>query len=325
MLDEMLTRVAQEFAYERGQNFKGSKFGNFVRRDIATEAKNILSFLPNEMTCKASVGNGKWAAIPWLAFFDPLITTSATRGYYVVYLINPQTQTIYLSLNQGTTAIDREFGIKKGREILKRRALDIRERISDFSSKFDTDPIELGSEADLPTGYQAGHAFGRKYESGSIDSSQFSMDLNTMLAAYGALVDRGGTTPTEAMLEETNSTDIEETRKYILSRRIERSPRVRKQVLAAKDCICEGCGLNPKIDYRYTGKLDASPLDVHHAKPISGLAEGETRRYRIPHDFLILCPNCHRMIHKQKDPADLKLLKRQIGFRYARDVGFDEL
>lgn len=322
MLSEMLSRVAKEFVYARGKPFSNSEFGNFVRKDVAQEAKKSLLFLPFDLTLKASVGNGNWAAVPWLAFFDPLITISATQGFYVVYLINPQTQTIYLSMNQGTTAVDNEFGISAGREVLRRRAKDMTIRVSEYAKDFDDSPIDLGSTARLPSGYEAGHAFGRKYSAENNDPKGFNSDLEKMLYAYEALVNRGGLMPSDAMSEEAGSLSIEETRTYVLSKRIERSKRVRRQVLAKRGAICEGCGLNPKIDYRYSGKVDNTPLDVHHSKPLFGMAEGETRRYKIPEDFLVLCPNCHRMIHKQDDPTQLKQLKRSIGFRYIRDVGF---
>jgi hypothetical protein len=78
MLHEMLSRLAKEYAYERVKPFANSDFGNFVRHDIAIEAKKRLIFWPYDLNVKASVGAGVWAAVPWLAFFDPLVTTSAT-------------------------------------------------------------------------------------------------------------------------------------------------------------------------------------------------------------------------------------------------------
>lgn len=81
LLLEGLKRLTREFVYERGKAYGGSEFANWVRRDLAIEAKKYLIFLPHELNVKASVGAGNWAAVPWLAFFDPLITTSATKGF----------------------------------------------------------------------------------------------------------------------------------------------------------------------------------------------------------------------------------------------------
>lgn len=320
MLHDMLARLAKDYAYERAKPFANSAFGNFVRHDIAIEAKKRLIFLPHDLTVKASVGAGVWAAVPWLAFFDPLVTQSATSGFYVVYLINAQAQEIVLSLNQGTTAVYQEFGEVRGQVILSRRAVDIRDRILNHSSAFDSKPIDLGSEATLPKGYMAGHAFGRTYSATAIDPNSFYADLEKMLDAYASLVDRGGTTPTDTMMEESGLASIEETRRYVLSRRIERAPNVRRAVLERRGIICEACGLDPKKHLNFSGVVSAAPVDVHHSQPIHHLSEGESRRYKIPEDFLVLCPTCHRMIHKQLDPSDLASLKNSIKFIHAEKL-----
>lgn len=322
MLADQLSRLAKEYTFERAKPFTGSKFGDFVRHDIALEAKKLLLFWPFELKVKASVGQGVWASVPWLAFFDPLITETATKGFYVVYLINPDAQTITLSMNQGTTAIYNDFGQSRGRDVLKRRARDMADRVPEFVKYFSEEPIDLGSEAGLPAGYEAGHAFGKTYKAGAIVDNQLSEDLHQMLLAYEALVNRGGTTPSEVMQEEANGKDIEETRRYVLSQRIERSPKVRKDVLKAKPPICECCGLDPQRDYGFNGPAHETPLDVHHAAPLHGLAEGETRRYRIPDDFMVLCPTCHRMIHKIGEPSNLAKLKQKLRFKIAREVGY---
>lgn len=322
MLANHLSRFAKDYTYERVKPFTGSQFGDFVRHDIAIEAKKLLLFWPFDLKVKASVGQGGWASVPWLAFFDPLITETATKGFYVVYLINPDAQTIILSMNQGTTAIINDFGQSRGRDVLKRRARDMADRIPEFAKHFSEDPIDLGSEAGLPTGYEAGHSFGKSYKADSLTEDELVADLHQMLLAYEALINRGGTIPSEMMQEQAHGKDIEETRRYILSQRIERSPKVRRDVLNARPPICECCGLDPNRDYGFNGPARKTPLDVHHAAPLHGLAEGETRRYKVPDDFMVLCPTCHRMIHKIGEPSDLAKLKQMLRFKIAREVSY---
>lgn len=312
MLSNLLTEVAISYSHERTKSFANSAFGNFVRHDVAIAAKKRLTFLPYDLKVKASVGAGNWASVPWLGFFDPLITVSATKGFYVVYLVNAQTEEIFLSLNQGTTAAYQSYGEKNGREYLKRTAVEIAARVSSFANQFDIDAIDLGSEDSLPLGYMAGHAFGRKYHAANLNSELFSSDFELMLKAYEALINLGGTTPSEVMMEEAEATSVVESRQYILSRRIERAPHVRLPVLSSRGAICEACGLDPKIKYNYVGPLKNTPLDVHHSNPIFAMKEGETRRYKIPDDFLVLCPTCHRVIHKQFDTSDIARLKATI-------------
>jgi 5-methylcytosine-specific restriction enzyme A len=325
MLSDALSHVANVYSNERAKPFAKSEFGNYVRHDLAIEAKQKLILWPFDLKVKASVGAGNWASVPWLGFFDPLVTESATKGYYVVYLINPQDQTIVLSMNQGTTDVYNEFGQLRGRSVLKRRAIDMAERVPEFSKLFSCDPIVLGSEDSLPAGYEAGHSFGRVYRANQVTEKALIDDLHQMLLAYEMLINRGGTTPTDVMQEESGFDDIEETRRYVLSRRIERSPKVRKAVLAARNPICECCGFDPVRDFGYKGTGAQTPLDVHHAAPLNGLAEGESKRYKVPVDFLVLCPTCHRMIHKQDDVSDLSLLKSKLRFKLMRETSYPML
>lgn len=322
MLSEMLARMAIDTSYERAKPFKGSDFGNFVRHDVAMEAKKAVSLWPYDLTVKASVGAGNWAAVPWLAFFDPIETNTATKGTYVVYLINPIEQTVILSLNQGATEMYKEFGAVKGRKALARRAEAMADRVADYTKYFSRDAITLSSQEDLPLGYEAGHAIGKTYSLEELSQDGFMADLQHMLEAYAALIDRGSHMPIDMMFAQSGSTDINETRRYVLSRRIERSANVRNTVIAQRGAVCECCGFDPKKHFGYAGPIQNSPLDVHHARPLSSLREGETRRYTVPDDFLVLCPTCHRMIHKQDDPADLKALKNRLRFTIAQDASY---
>lgn len=316
----MLAKISKEFMFERAKAFKNNDLANFIRRDLVEEAGKGLIFRSEEYKLKGSPGAGNWAAVPWLGFFDPLITESAQKGFYVVFLINVQSEDIYLSLNQGTTAVYKEFGEPRGRDILRRRAQDIRDRLSDFEKTLPVNAISLGSDESLPAGYEAGHAMGTVFHSSNINQMELDAALDTALNAYQKLIDRGGLTPSDSMLEQAGSNDIEESRRYVLSRRIERSPKVRREVLSRVECICQACGLDPVIDYSYKGKPINTPLDVHHLVELQGLAEGESKRYKVPDDFAVLCPSCHRMIHKQSDPADVQKLKRAIKFKHMREV-----
>ena len=91
--------------------------------------------------------------------FDPAITTSATEGYYVVYLFHVGEPIVHLSLNQGTTKVRAEFRART-REILKDRADLMRKRVAEFAPALPVSEIDLGSDARLPGDYVAGHARG---------------------------------------------------------------------------------------------------------------------------------------------------------------------
>ena len=95
-----------------------------------------------------SAGEENWAEVPWLAAFDPVVTDSATRGYYVVYRFHVSESIVHLSLNQGTTAVREEFGAT-ARQVLSERAAFIRQRLPDFVLRLSETQIALGSNARL--------------------------------------------------------------------------------------------------------------------------------------------------------------------------------
>ena len=79
-----------------------NEFGNFVRHDIAGELRRIAKGVNNIYTSKGSVGQTKWTPVPWIAIFDERITNKATAGEYIVYLLNSETQELYLTFNQAS-------------------------------------------------------------------------------------------------------------------------------------------------------------------------------------------------------------------------------
>jgi len=136
----------------------------FIRQEAANAVEGALGELGAGLLVEGSAGAGNWAAVPWISVFDPAITTSATRGYYVVYLFQVSDSLVHLSLNQGTTAVREEFG-NRAREILQDRADLMRKRVAEFADSLPIAKIDLGSSARLPGDYAAGHALGASYES----------------------------------------------------------------------------------------------------------------------------------------------------------------
>jgi len=318
-LAPLLKEVSENFAYERAKPFSENALAIKIRHDLKEAAKSKIIYRKDQYIIKGSAGAGNWAAVPWLGFFDPIITESAQQGFYVVYLFNIQTGEVFLSLNQGTTAAQREYGARYT-DVLRRKAQDIRDRLSDKLPDFSVTEISLGSPAPLPIGYEAGHALGAKYDCKSLSEEQLTEDLHLLLDVYQTLISRGGLLPTEVMMDTTGAHTLEECRNYTLSLRIERSKKVRRSVLSCVEPICQACGLNPFIDYGYSGSVEKVPLDVHHLKPLFELAEGVTTRYRVPDDFAVLCPTCHRVAHQMEDPGNIGELKRHIRFAHMREV-----
>lgn len=78
-----------------------------------------------------------------------------------------------------------------------------------------------------------------------------------------------------------------------------------KSILGYK---CEACGTDMSAIY---GKLGQNYIELHHKVPYSDMNENETRMLT-DKEFCVLCPNCHRMIHKLPNAGDIDLLTRII-------------
>lgn len=79
-----------------------------------------------------------------------------------------------------------------------------------------------------------------------------------------------------------------------------------KRILKEKlGYTCQACGL--KMSEKY-GNIGANYIELHHKVPYSQLQENDNRLLNV-NDFCVLCPNCHRMIHKLENAGDIKLLK----------------
>lgn len=84
-----------------------------------------------------------------------------------------------------------------------------------------------------------------------------------------------------------------------------------KDIKAIKEYLgytCMACGLDPIKEY---GEDKKGIMEAHHKNPYSEMNEGEIREVK-PDDFLILCPNCHKLIHKLDSPNDLEELKKLV-------------
>ena len=70
------------------------------------------------------------------------------------------------------------------------------------------------------------------------------------------------------------------------------------------ELFCESCGLRPVPTYGH-------PLvDAHHRLPLSQYAAAG-KMSTAPSDFAILCPSCHRAVHKHMD-CDIKAVKAAL-------------
>ncbi len=315
-LRETLQTILSDYPAAKTAPLEGHALAQFIRGDSEVAVQDALGELGTGLVVEGSPGQGQWAAVPWISIFDPAITTSATSGYYVVYLFHASAPIVHLSLNQGTTKVREEFG-GRAREILRDRADLMRKRVAEFAQALPVSKIELGPEARLPGDYVAGHALGKTYALEALPSeTQLRADVQSIVGAYRALTYRGGidadvetqTDVTEEFGKPAN-TSITETRKYAYHRKVERNRTAAKQAKKFHGTVCQACDLD--FEKRY-GAIGKGFIEAHHLKAISTLEEGVAVTYDVAADFAVLCANCHRMIHRSDDPSNLSLFKKNL-------------
>lgn len=315
-LRETLQRILTDYPDAVTAPLEGHSLAQFIRGEAAENVSAALGELGAGLVVEGSPGQGNWATVPWISVFDPAITTSATRGYYVVYLYHAHYPAVHLSLNQGTTAVRKEFH-GRAREILKDRADLMRKRVGDFAEKLPVHAIDLGSMARLPGDYVAGHALGVSYSLEALpDEATLRADLQTMVRAYRALAYRGGIdadVETQTDLSDEfgipQSASVIETRKYAYHRKIERNRTAARAAKKFQGTRCQACDLD--FAERY-GVIGNGFIGAHHLKAISTLEEGVAVTYDIAADFAVLCSNCHRMIHRCADPSNLPAFRAVV-------------
>ncbi len=111
----------------------------------------------------------------------------------------------------------------------------------------------------------------------------------------------------DALSAEEDSEQYEgvKTRRY--TSRYERNPKLRADAVRIHGTTCQVCGFDFEDVYGSRGR---DFIEVHHRKPISTL--GASTRVNPRTDMVVLCSNCHRMIHRRKQdvltPEQLKQL-----------------
>lgn len=309
-LNAALTLFLEEYPTAKKQSLAGNPVAEFIRRDVPEAIQAIIGDKRRYLT-RASVGQGNWAKVPWAAVFDRLITDTAQDGYYVVYLVKEDFTGIYLSLNQGVTTVKKQYGVD-AKKALRVRASDYLARIGSVADDLVCGPINLEAQTQSGLGahYEQGAICSTFYEKGNIpDDTTLVADLRQFTDYYFTLVARESSLFDSIQKEEDEGEyQWEDLRLLRMHKRIERN---RKLVADVKKCLgstCQAC--RARLEEIY-GSIAEGYIEAHHLVPLSVL-----KGKRIPlsprRDFAVLCPNCHRMIHRSDYVSDVKAFRHRI-------------
>ena len=300
----------------RDPAFKGSPLISLLAAEIPGALRKAIPKIGSRYKSEGSAGQGGWTHTPWVAILDPAVTTSVEEGFYVVYLLSMGRQRLYLSLNQGCTTLKDSIGIPGARDELKRRADIMWSRVSSKAVRLKRINMDLNVRPSIWRGklYEAGLIAGLQYDTKSLPSEEVLVgDLKEALALYRHINKSGGWEAEDDIIRDAEADgvnkSIEQAKRYRQHRAIERQPshsRIVKRILGTR---CMGCSFELGELY---GRIGEGYIEAHHLVPLASLKTDELVHFDPEKDFAVLCPNCHRIIHRMDDVSDIEGLRALV-------------
>lgn len=181
LIDEVLTNYTKS----KNEVFKGNHMGQILRNDLPNKIIKLLSLNKSTYTVTGSVGQGQWAEIPWVSVFLNDITSTATNGYYIVYLFRSDMSGVYLSLNQGWTYFKNKYGTSNAKQKIIETSKIVRNHLFPLPDKFNLYTIDLLVSGPLGKGYELGHICGCYYDAINLpNTKKLITDLKDLLYEY---------------------------------------------------------------------------------------------------------------------------------------------
>lgn len=280
-----------------------------VVKELAAALRDALD--NDAYQVRGSVGQTTWAETPWVAAFDRLVTDSAQRGHYIVFLFHPAGEGVYLSLNQEVTEARGASGDHRAR--LRAQAKRMRSLCSDQTvNDLISGPINLAGRGARTRGYEVGNVAAVYFQATAIPVDA------VMLAYVQRFLDLYATVTSGLDAEDAVSDPDApagtrgrglESRRYRWHLRAEgRNSAVARRAKEMHGYRCQVCG---RDFFQELGDLGKRCIDAHHLTPFSEL-DSRPRHLDPETDYAVVCSNCHRMLHSETPPLLPAELRRQL-------------
>lgn len=212
-LQRLLQEITSSWVVAKSETFAKHRIHeSFVA--LRNEIDGIVAGLglENDFVVKQSRGAGNWADVPWVAILETKETTSTQNGIYPVLLFRADGSGVYLSLNQGTTAPQKELGSVRAR----RRAADIAKKVRTALPEVESwgDPqIDLKASTNLGKSYEPSNISARFYKVNEIPpDEEIQKDIEDITRYYVQVLERKdeilGSGDTQSDAETTLNTDV---------------------------------------------------------------------------------------------------------------------
>ncbi|TCS96630.1 MrcB family domain-containing protein [Hazenella coriacea] len=346
-MKEVFTTILRNYISEAKSNFGGNKIGEFVRSFAVEEVKEKASIDSSQYCIKGSVGQGNWAEIPWILISDKGITTTATKGYYIVYLFRADMSGVYLSLNQGWTYYKEKYRTTDGRHKIELVSDKWKEILNSPLNDFSFEPIDLHCTKSLGKGYELGHICGKFYETGKIPNNTVLVnDLRNLIGVYREIKGyMGGKEFSEindliiankfilSLSEFSYQANIDRSKPSVTPEKPQKRPkrkltngieewerneRISKEAIHKAGYVCE---YNPEHRTFVSNVTGKNFVEAHHLIPLAKQGEFQYS-LDVPGNIISLCPNCHRAIHLATPEQNQKIIKKLYHSRKDKLVSY---
>jgi 5-methylcytosine-specific restriction protein A len=326
MIRDSLIRVANDFLLETQKPMKGSSFQHFVSVEIPELFNGIFSYGMNYVSWRASVGLGRWSEIPWIAALDGRVTSTTQAGFYVVLLYSVDCEELYLGMQLGTENLRKEYGAQQSRLIMADKNAEITSFVDSAfpNHTFQNIRPDLQGKSQRTNSYEDAFSIGTYYHLNELpEETVLRKDISSLLQIYQALVAAylNGETLQEQgdePIAETQPLSLRVTEKaqYKIHKSYERNSRAAREAKRFHGFVCQGCGFDFEAFY---GELGKGYIEAHHVIPLSQLLPGEQLQYNVETDFVVLCSNCHSIVHRQMPPISIPELRKIIHLKRAEN------
>lgn len=351
VIRDQLLYILDNYLIAKEENFKEHPMGDHIRNVMPKIISKEVGINKERYFISGSIGQGNWAEIPWISAFARELTTSATKGYYLVYLFKADMSGVYISINQGWTYFKEKYGTSLGREMVQKTTKIIRNQLNTIPLHADVSEISLGGRGGLSKGYEHGHICGKYYDLNSLPESEVIInDFKDLLITYNE-IERliGGRTISQfndyilleedgKFLEEDEKEEgfQEKTNELIRNEELEngkeddgprnrpeplidkrerkRWPRSAKNAAIALRLSNYNCAYDENHK-TFISKTTLEPfMEMHHLVLMMLQSEYEYDLDRVE-NLLSLCPNCHRAIHHGTDEVKGEILRKLFNER----------
>lgn len=287
---------------------------------------------------QGSIGQGNPAEIPWICVFDLDITISAQKGFYIVYLFNSDMSGVYLSLNQGWTNYEREYGTKEGRIEIKKNA-NYSKTLLKSDQGFSYAPINLKATKSLGKGYELGNICSVYYDAKQIPQEEDLInDLRNLIGVYRELkglvgsniLDIKGQLNEVIFQEEIQKGKRKELQAGAIQKKEKRQSsystswsRDANMAYTALDNANFKCENDTDHETFISARTGNQFVEAHHLIPMEYQGDFSVS-IDVPENIISLCPNCHRAFHNSvvsnQENLISKFYEKRLSFFKERDI-----